>query len=73
MGSELVGAMGKIGRRNEANLTGGKCRIGKCKYAELVGELGDGMMQNQKNDCAEFGCEWSGTTVEYWETNWQVN
>ena len=73
LGGELTGAMGKIGRGNGANLMGGKCRIGKCNYAELVGELGDATIQNRENDCAEFGCEWSRTTVEYWETHWQLN
>ena len=47
--------MGKIGRRNEANLTEGKGRIGKCKYAEFVGGSGNATMQNRESDCAEFG------------------
>src|ERR1700689_592374 len=36
----------RIGSWNKAKLTGGRCRIGRCNYGELAGELGGATMEN---------------------------
>jgi hypothetical protein len=53
-------------------LTGGRCRIGRCNYAELAGELGCASMQYCQATFEVQGSELRNATRQYCQANWEL-